>query len=560
MPAARQRPQQTLSTSLASHVRRQNVNNVLPLNYYYRSGHILLRQADEYRAAGNQEQLFVILMRLCSLIVETIPRHREFHEGSSPEQQKFKKLLTLEYLPELERLKISLDIKGRSAADAFSPPPHAQAADTTQLATSNLPELDWGQLSTTPSAPQLPALEPSATQAAQPDDPFAFSPVAPQTNGHDPDPFAASPSLGSYPGPPATQQSNGGLDLLTGSAAYSQYGTGSSAPTNGSTYTRSSSLKLPVASQAALSRHAIMPQQQVRRQVTSRPSQQSMYPSFDKEPLAAIDYGMGPAAEPSAPSLPDQMASLQVQTGPSLMDAPAVSMPSPQLEMQLGPQMMQVTHVPAPVDPQQPPRGDCCEPVPMPAPPSEATVKKEQKIREVHVSAALMEEFLRYATSNTRSGIESCGILAGSLREKQGVFVISTLIIPKQEGTSDTVQALNEEEIFDVQDKRALYPLGWIHTHPTQTCFLSSVDVHTQCGYQTMLDEAVAIVMAPRDSRKKCGIFRLSTPGGLKLVQKCPERGFHAHPATSTGQSLYELCGHVYLNPRVQHDVVDLRR
>ena len=94
----------------------------------------------------------------------------------------------------------------------------------------------------------------------------------------------------------------------------------------------------------------------------------------------------------------------------------------------------------------------------------------------------------RYSTSNTRSGIESCGILAGSLREKQGVFVISTLIIPKQEGTSDTVQALNEEEIFDAQDKRALYPLGWIHTHPTQTCFLSSVDVHTQCGYQVMLE------------------------------------------------------------------------
>ena len=29
---------------------------------------------------------------LCSLIVETIPRHRDFHEGSSPEQQKFKKV------------------------------------------------------------------------------------------------------------------------------------------------------------------------------------------------------------------------------------------------------------------------------------------------------------------------------------------------------------------------------------------------------------------------------------------------------------------------------------
>ncbi|DBB07642.1 hypothetical protein WJX82_002350 [Trebouxia sp. C0006] len=560
MPAARQRPQQTLSISLAAHVRRQAPVNILPLNYYYRSGHFLLRQADEYRSAGNQEQLFVILMRLCSLVVETIPFHRDFQDNS-PQQQKFKKLLALQYLPELERLKASLDIKGQSADTFFTPPPHVQGSNTTQLATSNLPELDWGQLDHTSSAPQLPASEPTASQAAQPNDPFAYDPAAVhQRNRQSEDPFAASQSSGSY-GSDTSLHSNGGLDLLTGSAAYSQYGQGALPQLNdtGGSYSRSSSLKLPVASQAALNRHAIMPQQQVRRQAASRPSQQSLYPQFDKEPLAPVDYGINHATQPSAPALPDQMASMQLQQGPSLMDAPAVNMPRPQLELQLGPQQMQVHNVAAPAAALQAPQGDCCEPAPMPAPPSEAVVKREQKIREVHVSAALMEEFLRYSTSNTRSGIESCGILAGSLREKQGVFVISTLIIPKQEGTSDTVQALNEEEIFDVQDKRALYPLGWIHTHPTQTCFLSSVDVHTQCGYQTMLDEAVAIVMAPRDSRKKCGIFRLSTPGGLKLVQKCPERGFHAHPSTQTGQSLYELCGHVYLNPRVKHDVVDLR-
>lgn len=85
------------------------------------------------------------------------------------------------------------------------------------------------------------------------------------------------------------------------------------------------------------------------------------------------------------------------------------------------------------------------------------------------------------------------------------------------------------------------------------------MDVHTQCSYQTMLDEAVAIVMAPSDRAKKCGIFRLTTPGGLQLVQKCDRRGFHMHPETSTGQELYELCGHVYLNDRVKHEVVDLR-
>lgn len=89
-----------------------------------------------------------------------------------------------------------------------------------------------------------------------------------------------------------------------------------------------------------------------------------------------------------------------------------------------------------------------------------------------------------YAAANTRRGVESCGILAGSLDSRAGLFRISTLIVPKQEGTSDTVQALAEEEIFEAQDARGLYPMGWIHTHPTQTCFLSSIDVHTQCGYQ----------------------------------------------------------------------------
>ena len=56
-----------------------------------------------------------------------------------------------------------------------------------------------------------------------------------------------------------------------------------------------------------------------------------------------------------------------------------------------------------------------------------------------------------------------------------------------QEGTSDTVAALGEEEIFEAQDSRGLFPLGWIHTHPSQTCFLSSIDIHTQCGYQARL-------------------------------------------------------------------------
>lgn len=80
--------------------------------------------------------------------------------------------------------------------------------------------------------------------------------------------------------------------------------------------------------------------------------------------------------------------------------------------------------------------------------------------------------------------METCGILSGVLDSKRALFTINTLIVPKQEGTSDRVEALNEEEIFEAQDSRKLYPLGWIHTHPSHTCFLSSIDIHTQYPYQ----------------------------------------------------------------------------
>jgi STAM-binding protein len=55
------------------------------------------------------------------------------------------------------------------------------------------------------------------------------------------------------------------------------------------------------------------------------------------------------------------------------------------------------------------------------------------------------------------------------------------------------LQALGEEEIFEAQMSRDLYPLGWIHTHPSQTCFLSSVDVHTQVS-STFAQRAASLV------------------------------------------------------------------
>ncbi|GBP63531.1 STAM-binding protein-like A [Eumeta japonica] len=117
-------------------------------------------------------------------------------------------------------------------------------------------------------------------------------------------------------------------------------------------------------------------------------------------------------------------------------------------------------------------------------------------LRTVVVPAALMARFQKLAAANTARNVETCGILAGILERNQ--LKVSHVIVPKQVGTADSCSTNNEEEIFHYQDQHNLITLGWIHTHPTQTAFLSSVDLHTQCSYQLMMPEAIAIVCAPK--------------------------------------------------------------
>ena len=93
-----------------------------------------------------------------------------------------------------------------------------------------------------------------------------------------------------------------------------------------------------------------------------------------------------------------------------------------------------------------------------------------------------MTKFLQIALSNTKKGLETCGILCGTLKTNQ--FYITTLIIPKQTATPNSCSTTDEVELFKYMDSNNLMTIGWIHTHPTQTCFMSSVDLQTHCSYQ----------------------------------------------------------------------------
>lgn len=115
----------------------------------------------------------------------------------------------------------------------------------------------------------------------------------------------------------------------------------------------------------------------------------------------------------------------------------------------------------------------------------------EGHLRLVKIPSDTMQKFLEVARSNTLKNVETCGILAGKLKQHQ--LLVTHVILPKQSGTSDSCNTMNEEEIFDIQDQLDLISLGWIHTHPSQTAFLSSVDLHTQAGYQIMMPEVISI-------------------------------------------------------------------
>ncbi|NXU05140.1 STALP protease, partial [Buphagus erythrorhynchus] len=147
-----------------------------------------------------------------------------------------------------------------------------------------------------------------------------------------------------------------------------------------------------------------------------------------------------------------------------------------------------------------------------------------EALRGVILPRDLCHKFLLLAEANTVRGIETCGILCGKLVQfNPHICMGKTYLIV------------------------LYYP-----THPTQTAFLSSVDLHTHCSYQLMLPEAIAIVCSPKHN--DTGIFRLTNAGMLE-VSACKKKGFHPH---TKDPRLFNPCTHV-VGKDIKIIVLDLR-
>ncbi|EHA53371.1 hypothetical protein MCOR27_000827 [Pyricularia oryzae] len=179
-------------------------------------------------------------------------------------------------------------------------------------------------------------------------------------------------------------------------------------------------------------------------------------------------------------------------------------------------------------------------------------------LRPIFVPRSLKDKFLEIAGPNTRKGLELCGIICG--RPINNALFVAALLIPNQICTSDTCETEDEFQIFEFCEKENMIIIGWIHTHPTQTCFMSSRDLHTHASYQAISPESVAIVCAPKYN--DFGVFRLTDPPGLPHVLRCPHTNtFHQHelPESEIYKDALHPVSHVYMSDQIDFDVTDLR-
>ncbi|KKA30849.1 hypothetical protein TD95_000731 [Thielaviopsis punctulata] len=186
-----------------------------------------------------------------------------------------------------------------------------------------------------------------------------------------------------------------------------------------------------------------------------------------------------------------------------------------------------------------------------------AYLESGEPLRPMFLPAGLRKAFVALARSNTERRVETCGMLCGA--PQNGALYIHELLVPQQVGTADTCETVNELAIFEHLEKHSLVCYGWIHTHPTQTCFMSSRDLHTHASYQAGLSEAIAIVCAP-SSEPSYGIFRLTDPAGKDHILDCRQTAtFHPHAIDNIYTKCNKPVGHVMEREDLTFTVVDLR-
>lgn len=122
----------------------------------------------------------------------------------------------------------------------------------------------------------------------------------------------------------------------------------------------------------------------------------------------------------------------------------------------------------------------------------------------IQISALALIKMLKHG----RAGVpmEVMGLMLGDFVDEYTIRVSDVFAMP-QSGTGVSVEAVDPVFQTKMMDMlkitgRGESVVGWYHSHPGFGCWLSSVDMNTQSGFEQLSKRAVAVVIDPIQSVK----------------------------------------------------------
>lgn len=113
--------------------------------------------------------------------------------------------------------------------------------------------------------------------------------------------------------------------------------------------------------------------------------------------------------------------------------------------------------------------------------------------------------------------VEVIGLLTGKIENANTPLELITVkdYWPIGSGDAVSVNILDAEPVMNVYRKKPKndFIVGWAHSHPSYTPFLSQDDINTQMRYQALWKDSIAVVIDPTMISKKYhgySIFRLA--------------------------------------------------
>ncbi len=122
---------------------------------------------------------------------------------------------------------------------------------------------------------------------------------------------------------------------------------------------------------------------------------------------------------------------------------------------------------------------------------------------ECYISELAYSKGLKHAKENAELKLESMGLLIGQVNTYNGknYLMVQDYITAENQSTAVSVKFSREalsnltEKFSNRQDKN-LFVVGWMHSHPSYGCFLSSTDIATQTACFNQPNN-IAVVIDP---------------------------------------------------------------